>query len=139
MNAEESGDPRDVAEEIAADIPGNTGGAGDEEPIQTWWQRSSPKAAAAALALGAATLWFGNMLSRVPLDDHATFGYLLMLPLLLIVPAFSLAGLRLSGAALGNRQTESRTLVVVVALTAVAFNLLAMVRFGSALWRIFSS
>lgn len=109
------------------------------EPIRTWWQRSAPLAAGASLAIGAGTLWFGNMLSRVPLDPHSTFGYLLMLPLLLIVPAFSLAALKLSWAALGNRQTESRSLVVVVALTAAVFNLLAMARFGGALWHIFSN
>jgi len=131
VTASESGDPQDAGE--------NAGNPANEEQIQTWWQRSSPKAAAAALAIGAATLWFGNMLSRVPLDDHATFGYLLMLPLLLVVPAFSLAGLRLAWAAFGNRQAVSRTLVVGVALTAAAFNLLAMGRFGSALWRIFST
>lgn len=130
MTASESGGAQDAGE--------SAGNPADGALFQTWWQRSSPKAAAAALAIGAATLWFGNMLSRVPLNDHATFGYLLMLPLLLIVPAFSLAGLRLSWAAFGNKQSESRTLVVVVTLTAVAFNLLAMVRFGSALWRIFS-
>ena len=54
------------------------------------------QAAGASLAIGAATLWFGNMLNRVPLDQHATLSYLLMLPLLLIVPAFSGAGLRLA-------------------------------------------
>jgi cation transport ATPase len=110
-----------------------------EEPIQTWWQRSAPKAAGAALALGAGTLWFGNMLSRVPLDEQSTFSYLLMLPLLLIVPAFSLAALKLSWTAFSNRTTDARTLVLVVALTAAAFNLLAMGRFGSALWRIFTN
>jgi hypothetical protein len=112
--------------------------AGGDEPVRTWWQRSAPLAAGASLAIGAGTLWFGNMLSRVPLDQHSTFGYLLMLPLLLIMPAFSLAALKLSWAALGNAKTESRTLVVVVALTAGVFNLLAVGRFGGALWRIFS-
>jgi len=110
-----------------------------ESEIRIWWQRSAPLAAGAALAIGAATLWFGNMLSRVPLDQHATFGYLLMLPLLLIVPAFSLAGLRLAYAAYGNRESEARTLIVIVTLTAALFNVLAMMRFGSALLRIFSN
>jgi cation transport ATPase len=123
--------------------PGGTPEADSAESgtaeIRTWWQRSAPLAAGAALAIGAATLWFGNMLSRVPLDQHATFGYLLMLPLLLIVPAFSLAGLRLSWAAYGNNTADARTLVVVVALTAVVCNLLAMFRFGAALLRIFSN
>ncbi len=111
----------------------------DGGPIRTWWQRSAPLAAGASLAIGAGTLWFGNMLSRVPLDRNSTLGYLLMLPLLLVVPAFSLAALKLSWTALGNRKTESRTPVVVVALTAGVFNLLAMGRFGGALWRIFSN
>ena len=137
---------------MTAGEPGELRGAGDvpqaretgrdadgEEPIRTWWQRSAPLAAGASLAIGAGTLWFGNMLSRVPLDQQSNFGYLLMLPLLLIVPTFSLAGLKLSWAAFHNRQTESRTLIVVVALSAAAFNLLAMGRFGSALWRIFAN
>ena len=45
-----------------------------EAPARVWWQRSAPLGASAALAIGAATLWFGNMLARVPLDQHATFG-----------------------------------------------------------------
>lgn len=130
---EHPGDPDETPGDPAANEPMA------DEPILAWWQRSAPKAAGAALAIGAATLWFGNMLSRVPLDEHASFGYLLMAPLLLIVPAFSLAALRLSWAAFSNRQSESRMLVVIVALTAAVFNLLAMTRFGSALWRIFSS
>jgi cation transport ATPase len=135
-----AGEPRELRDD--GDIPETPETARDpvaEEPIQTWWQRSAPKAAAASLAIGAATLWFGNMLSRVPLDEQSTFGYLLMLPLLLIVPAFSLAALKLAWAAFGNRTTDSRTLVVVVALTAATFNLLAMGRFGSALLRIFAN
>lgn len=116
-----------------------TPGEPHESDIRTWWQRSAPLAAGAGLTIGAATLWFGNMLSRVPLDQHATFGYLLMLPLLLIVPAFSLAGIRLAWAAYGNRQTEARTLIVIVALTAAVFNMLAVMRFGSSLLRIFSN
>ncbi|HEY5928857.1 MAG TPA: hypothetical protein VIU02_00965, partial [Burkholderiales bacterium] len=78
MTGNEAGDQQDADK--------NAGNITDEEPIRTWWQRSAPMAAGAALAIGAATLWFGNMLSRVPLDNQATFGYLLMLPLLLIVP-----------------------------------------------------
>jgi len=61
-------------------------------------------AACASLAIGLATLWFGNMLGRVPLDSQSTFGYLLMLPLLLVVPAFSAAGLRLAWLALRARR-----------------------------------
>ena len=114
-------------------------GPSQQSEVRTWWQRSAPLAAGSALAIGAATLWFGNMLSRVPLDEQATFGYLLMLPLLLIVPAFSLAGVRLAWAAFGNRASEARTLVVIVALTAAVFNALAILRFGSALLRIFSN
>lgn len=139
MTAGEHGAPRDPDEAPGEPATNEAANQAADEPILNWWQRSAPKAAGAALAIGAATLWFGNMLSRVPLDQHATFGYLLMAPLLLIVPAFSLAALRLSWAAFGNRQTEYRTLVVVVALTAAVFNILAMGRFGSALWRIFSS
>ena len=131
MTGNEAGDQQDA--------DANAGNIADEESIRSWWQRSAPMAAGAALAIGAATLWFGNMLSRVPLDNQATFGYLLMLPLLLIVPAFSLAALRLAWAAFGNKQTDSRPLVIAVVLAAVAFNLLAIGRFGSALLRIFSN
>ena len=91
---------------------------------------------AAALAIGLATLWFANMLGRVPLDSHATFGYLLMLPLLLIVPAFSAAGLRLSWLALrGSRQR--RWIIGTIALAATAANGFAIAGFGTALLRIF--
>lgn len=135
MTAGESGHPQDIGAPAQETNPDTT----DDEPVQTWWERSAPKAGGAALAIGAGTLWFGNMLSRVPLDQQSTFAYLLMLPLLLIVPAFSLAALRLSWAALRNKTTDSRTLVVVVALTAAVFSLLAIGRFGSALWRIFAN
>lgn len=109
------------------------------DQFKPWWQRSAPLAGIASLAIGAGTLWFGNMLSRVPLDRHSTFGYLLMLPLLLIVPAFSAAGLRLAWIAFGNRQAPQRILVVVLALTGAAANLLAISRFITALTRIFGN
>lgn len=112
---------------------------GPDAPALAWWKRSAPRAAGAALAIGAATLWFGNMLGRVPLDQHATFAYLLMLPMLLIVPAFSLAALRLAWAALGNRATDARNLVVILALAAAACNVVALSRFCTALWRIFAN
>jgi hypothetical protein len=110
-----------------------------EPDFRTWWQQSAAAAAGASLAIGAATLWFGGMLSRVPLDAQASFGYLLMLPLLLIVPAFSLAGLRLSWTAFGNRLTDARAIIVIVALTAGLCNLLAIARFSVALVRIFAN
>ncbi len=109
-----------------------------EDPgIQAWWHRSAPLAAGASLAIGAATLWFGNMLNRVPLDQHATLSYLLMLPLLLIVPAFSAAGLRLAWLAWSAVQGATRIIIAFVALAAVTANVLAIARFGMALLRIF--
>src|SRR3954468_17547321 len=66
------------------------------EDVRPWWKRSPSLAASAGLAIGLATWWFGNMMGRVPLDGQSTLGYLLMLPLLLIVPAFSAAGIRLA-------------------------------------------
>lgn len=79
------------------------------------------------------------MLNRVPLDQHATLSYLLMLPLLLVVPAFSAAGLRLAWLAWFGAQGASRILIAVVVLAAVAANLLAITRFGFALLRIFGN
>jgi hypothetical protein len=107
--------------------------------IEPWWRRSAPLAAVASLAIGAATLWFGNMLNRVPLDQHATLSYLLMLPLLLIVPAFSAAGLRLAWLSWSGVRGTPRTLIAIVVLAAVMANLLAIARFGTALLRIFGS
>ncbi len=113
--------------------PGDPG-----EEIRPWWQRSPPLAACAALAIGIATLWFCNMLGRVPLDAQATFGYLLMLPLLLIVPAFSAAGLRLSWLALWGGG-PMRWVIGTLVLAATAANIFAIAGFGTALWRIFGS
>lgn len=111
---------------------------GTDEEIRTWWRRSPALAAAAALAIGLGTFWFGGMLSRVPLDSHATLGYLLMLPLLLIVPAFSAVGLRLAWLALQNGTTKWRVVVGLAGLAAAAANVAAVGRFGSALLRIFT-
>jgi len=107
------------------------------EEIRPWWQRSPPLAAGAALAIGLATWWFANMFGRVPLDSQSTFGYLLMLPLLLIVPAFSAAGFRLSWLAWRGR-AETRWIIRAIALAATIANGLAITGFGTALMRIFS-
>ena len=107
--------------------------------IEPWWRRSPPLAAGASFALGAATLWFGNMLNRVPLDQHATLSYLLMLPMLMIMPAFSAAGLRLAWLSWFGAQGANRIFIAVVLLAAVAANLLAIARFGGALLRIFGN
>jgi hypothetical protein len=106
------------------------------EDLRPWWKRSPPLAASAAFAIGLATLWFANMLGRVPLDGHSTLGYLLMLPLLLIVPAFSATGIRLAFVAWHSRPL--RSLYSVLALAAMAANLVALAGFASALLRIFS-
>jgi hypothetical protein len=111
----------------------------DDTPVLTWWQRSAPRAAGAAIAIGAATAWFGSMLGRVPLDALSTLGYLLMLPLLLIVPAFSLAALRLAWAAWNNPLAQPRTAILLAVLVALGLNVLALVRFAFAIGRIFST
>ena len=122
-----------------SELPEESGATIDlSEEILPWWRRSPTLAAGAALAIGLGTLWFANMLGRVPLDSHATFGYLLMLPLLLIVPAFSAAGLRLSWLALrGSRQQG--WIIGTIILTATAANLFAIAGFGTALLRIFGN
>ena len=124
--------------EPEADLPEDSGAQADSsEDIPPWWRRSPPLAAAAALAIGLATLWFANMLGRVPLDSQAAFAYLLMLPLLLIVPAFAAAGLRLSWLALRRSHDMSRWIVGAIALAAMAANGFAIAGFGTALLRIF--
>ena len=90
------------------------------------------------MAIGLGTLWFTNMLGRVPLDSQTAFGYLLMLPLLLIVPAFSAAGLRLSWLALRGSEERTRWIIGTIVLAATTANGLAIARFGTALWRIFA-
>ena len=107
------------------------------DEIRPWWRRSPPLAAGAALAIGLGTHWFANMLGRVPLDSQSTFGYLLMLPLLLIVPAFSAAGLRLAWLAYAGRESSSKYTVVALAVSAAIANWLAIAGFAKALWRIF--
>ncbi len=107
--------------------------------MEPWWRRSASLAAGASLAIGVATLWFANMLNRVPLDQFATLNYLLMLPLLLIVPAFSAAGLRLAWLAWFAPNDAMRMVLAIVLATAVAANLYAMIRFLTALLRIFGS
>lgn len=124
----------------ASELPEESGAAIDlSEESRPWWQRSPPLAAGAALAIGLGTLWFANMLGRVPLDSNSTFGYLLMLPLLLIVPAFSAAGLRLSWLALRGGQNMSRWIIGTIVLAATAANVFAIAGFGTALLRIFGS
>jgi hypothetical protein len=123
----------------APELPEESGATIDlSEEIRPWWQRSPPLAAGAALAIGLATQWFANMLGRVPLDSQATFAYLLMLPLLLIVPAFSAAGLRLAWLAYAGRASSSKYVIVALAVSAAIANWLAIAGFGTALWRIFS-
>jgi hypothetical protein len=107
------------------------------EDLRPWWRRSPSLAACAGLAIGLATLWFGNMLGRVPLDAHSTLGYLLMLPLLFIVPAFSATGIRLAWLT-WSRGRPLRSWLSTLALAAIAANLLALAKFASALVRIFS-
>ena len=107
------------------------------EEIRPWWRRSPLLAASAALAIGLGTQWFANMLGRVPLDNQATISYLLMLPLLLIVPTFSAAGLRLAWLAYAGRESSSKYLVVALAVSGAIANWLAIADFVSALWRIF--
>lgn len=111
----------------------------EEAYAERWWRRSPPAAAAASVAIGAATLWFGNMLNRVPLDDHATIGYLLMLPLLLIVPTFSVAGLRLAWLGFVRHSGPMSLLIALAALGGALLNLQAVLRFVQALMRIFGN
>ena len=122
----------------APDLPEASGETIDlSEEIRPWWRRSPPLTASAALAIGLGSLWFANMLGRVPLDSQATFGYLLMLPLLLIVPAFCAAGLRLAWLAYAGRESSSKYAIVALALSAAIVNWIAIADFATALWRIF--
>ena len=121
------------------ELPDQSGAPIDlTEEIRPWWRHSPPLAAGAALAIGIGTLWFANMLGRVPLDSQSRFGYLLMLPLLLIVPAFSAAGLRLSWLALRGSKNIPRWRIGTIVMAAAAANLFAIAGFGTALGRIFA-
>ncbi|MEO8004991.1 MAG: hypothetical protein ABI771_08805 [Betaproteobacteria bacterium] len=126
-------------EDTDSNIVGDDAPVGADEEIKTWWRRSPDLAAGAALAIGLGTFWFGGMLSRVPLDSHATLGYLLMLPLLLIVPAFSAVGLRLSWLAMQGRTAKWRGAIGLAIIAATAANVAAIGRFGGALLRIFTN
>ena len=90
------------------------------------------------MSIGLATLWFGSMLGRVPLDEQTTIGYLLMWPLLLIVPVCSAAGLRLAWEAVQGRPNAS-WLPRLLAVAALAANGLAIAWFAGALSRIFGT
>ncbi|HVY08191.1 MAG TPA: hypothetical protein VHB46_19605 [Burkholderiales bacterium] len=128
-------DPNDPGAESADE----TAAAADASAeIRTWWKRSPALAASAALAIGLGTLWFANMLGRVPIDSSASIGYLLMLPLLLIVPAFSAAALRLCWIA-ARAEHAWRGILGVVVVAATAANIMAMGRFIQALLRIFGA
>lgn len=127
-----------MSENTDSNVAGDEMPVGEEE-IRTWWRRSPALAAAAALAIGLGTFWFGGMLLRVPLDSHATLGYLLMLPLLLIVPAFSAVGLRLAWLAMQDRTARWRGAVGLAVVAAAAANVAAIGRFGAALLRIFTN
>ena len=97
-----------------SELPEESGATIDlSDEILPWWRRSPP------------------------LDSHATFGYLLMLPLLLIVPAFSAAGLRLAWLAYAGRESSSKYVIVALAVSAAIANWLAIAGFGIALLRIF--
>ena len=133
---QDSPKPPDLAQARAPSALTEPIEATTEPPIEFWWRRSPALAAGAALAIGLASLWFGNMLGRVPLDAHSTFGYLLMLPLLLIVPAFSAAGLKLAWIAWWSG-TSLRWAVRSVAFAGMAANLFAITAFVAALLRIF--
>jgi hypothetical protein len=133
MSEKSDNDTVDAGAVVEADAQ-----TGPDEEIRTWWRRSPPLAGLAAVAIGLGTLWFAGMLGRVPLDSHATIGYLLMLPLLLIVPAFSAAGLRLAWLATRDR-SRWRFAFVAAAGVAVAANIIAIGRFCWALLRIFTN
>jgi len=113
---------------------------GDIDPasIEPWWRRSPVLAGSAALVIGLATQWFGGMLQRVPLDGQSSFGYLMMLPLLLIVPAFSTVGLRLAWIAYAKRESSKKYVVVALAVGAAVANWMAIAGFGLGLLRIFT-
>ncbi len=128
-----------MSENTDSNVVGDDAPAGADEEIRTWWRRSPMLAAAAAVAIGLGTFWFGGMLLRVPLDAHATLGYLLMLPLLLIVPAFSAVGLRLAWLAMQDRTARWRGGIGVAVIAATAANIAAIGRFGAALLRIFTN
>jgi hypothetical protein len=128
---------KDLSEAAPEPPEDSVASSGLSEEIRPWWQRSPLLASGAAFAIGLATLWFASMLGRVPLDSQSTFGYLLMLPLLLIVPAFSAAAFRLSWLAWHGAGT-ARRIVGTIALAATIANGLAIAGFGTAIMRIFS-
>lgn len=109
----------------------------DAVPVESWWRRLPLAAGAVALAIGIGGNWYADTLQRVPLDNHSTFGFVLMLPFLLIVPAFSAAGLRLAWLSYSRRETSVKFLVVAMAVSAAVANWVALAGFVRALGRIF--
>jgi hypothetical protein len=128
-----------MAEENEAQVPVDVVDADDSAPALRWWERSAPLAAGAALVIGFAGIWYSGMLGRLPLDRQSAFAFMLLLPMLLIVPAFSLAALRLAWSAWRNRSAPARPIVMFAALGAAFVNLLALGRFAATLTRIFAA
>ncbi|MFN0040102.1 MAG: hypothetical protein ACKVP2_11370 [Burkholderiales bacterium] len=106
-------------------------------PVESWWRRLPLAAGTLALAIGMGGIWYADMLQRVPLDKQSAFGFVLMLPFLLIVPAFSAAGLRLAWLSYSRREISVKFLVVALAVSAAGANWIALAGFVRALARIF--
>ncbi|HWQ38543.1 MAG TPA: hypothetical protein VNM24_08020 [Burkholderiales bacterium] len=101
-------------------------GEGTASP-QRWWQRRPAGGVAFSLAVGAATLWIASALQLPEARDAAVLSYLVSLPIALLLPTLSAAGLLIGWQAW--RAAAPHAWLVVPTLLALLANACALALF----------